>query len=125
MVEADLSEVEERLMSDSNLYEELLILEDETIDRYVRGEMSEGDRASFEGYFLESPEHRLKLRFARALSKYVNGAAAEVGYIEPEASAPAPTLAAPDNPSRVRSPVEPRRFSFRPFQSPALNYVLE
>ena len=124
MVEADLSQVEERLMSDSNLYEELLILEDETIDRYVRDQMSDADRASFESYFLQSSEHRQKLRFARALGTYVDRANAEVGDIEAEPVAHAPSATEPDNPGRIYAPAQSRRFSFWPFQSPVLNYGL-
>jgi hypothetical protein len=123
MDEADLSQVEERLMSELNLYEELLILEDEIIDRYVRNQMSEADRASFESYFLQSSEHREKLRFARALSKYVDRATAEVGNIEPEAVAP-DASAELDNLGRVYAPAKSRHFSFWPFQSPALNFGL-
>jgi len=70
--EADLSQVEERLMSDGKLFQELLMLEDEVIDQYVRRQMSAEDRISFEKYFLQSPERREKLRFAQALTKYVD-----------------------------------------------------
>jgi hypothetical protein len=122
MVEADLSQVEERLMSDSNLYEELLILEDETIDRYVRGEMSEADRASFESYFLRSAEHQQKVRFAKALTKTVDRAAAE-NRIETETSASTPPVPEPGNTNRVSAPAKSRRFLFWPFQNPILNYA--
>jgi hypothetical protein len=124
MVEADLSQVEERLMSDSDLYEELLILEDETIDRYVSGEMSQADRASFEEYFLQSPEHRQKLRFARALSKYVDQAVSESTNLETETTGFTAPVAEPYNKPRVYAHARSRRFSWWPFQSQALNYGL-
>ena len=111
-------------MSDSNLYEELLILEDETIDRYVRGEMSEADRMSFEKYFLQSPEHQQKLRFARALSKYVAQAVSESTNLETETTGSTAPVAEPYNKPRIYAPAKSRRFSWSPFQSPALNYGL-
>jgi hypothetical protein len=130
--EAELSQVEERLMSDSDLYEGLLILEDEIIDQYVRGALSEAESASFERYFLQSPEHRQKLRFARALSKYVDRAVSEVSDIKADPSTPvvapmpavAPTPAAAEaaNAGRVNVPPKPRRFSF--WALPALSYAL-
>lgn len=131
MVDADLSQVEERLISESSLYEELLILEDETIDRYIRGAMSEADSASFQSYFLQSPEHRQKLRFARALSKYVDRAG-------DESTAEFKTEAAPATPPEEDTPPERDAayvhhgsrtakslgFWSWPFQTPALNYAL-
>lgn len=124
MAELDLSQIEERLMSESDLYEELLILEDETIDQYVRNTMSEADRASFESYFLQSAEHRQKVRFARALSVYVDRAAPEPSPVkQPE---PRPVLPAPesDDESHYPPPPRPRPSRFRLFSIPALNYAM-
>src|SRR5205814_3695579 len=125
MVEADLSQVEERLMSESDLYAELLIFEDELIDQYVRGQMSETDRASFESYFLQSSEHQQKLRFAQALSKYVDRA---LDQPTPEFKAEAVPAAAPVADTDYAHPATPfaktRRFWSWPFPTPALNYAL-
>ena len=104
MVEADLSQVEERLMSESDLYAELLIFEDELIDQYVRGQMSESDRASFEDHFLQSPEHRQKLRFARAFTKYVDRA---VGQPTGECKAEAAPAASPVADTDYAHPASP------------------
>jgi hypothetical protein len=71
-LDPDVSRLEERLMTESSLYEELIILEDELIDLYIRDQMSADDRTSFEAYFLRSPERRQKLRFAKAFNKYVD-----------------------------------------------------
>ena len=125
MVEADLSQVEERLMSESDLYEELLICEDELIDQYVRGAMSEADSASFQSYFLQSPEHRQKLRFAQALSKYVDRAGGEsTGEFKTEAAPAAPPMADSAHAHPVSPSARPRRFWSWPTQTPALNYAL-
>src|SRR5436190_9490399 len=110
MVDADLSLVEERLMSDSTFYEELLILEDELIDQYVRGRLSESNQATFEKYFLLSPERRQKVRFARALSKYVDSATIEEVSRESQL---ATELTSPNEP--VVSPVDRSRSKTRPF----------
>lgn len=110
--EAELSRAEERLMTDSASYEELLILEDELVDQYIHGQLSEPDRVSFESYFLRSPDRREKVRFARALNKYVGLTANEQQARASETKG-------------NRLPfVKALRFSVRPFQNPILNYAL-
>ena len=66
-----LPQLEERILSDSVFYEELLIAEDELIDQYLTNELSEAERKSFETRFLLTPERQQKIRFARTLKKYV------------------------------------------------------
>lgn len=66
---------EERLLTDGEFFEELLIVEDELVDHYLSGELTEAERESFETYFCVAPERREKVRFARALKKYVDNAA--------------------------------------------------
>lgn len=119
-----MSQAEELLMAESNFYEELLIVEDELVDQYVRRQMSESDRADFENYFLKSLEHQQKLRFARALTRYVEHSAlpGELG-VERSPESNAFPLADTDGVIR-RGTSAPRRFGFWPFQSPALNYAL-
>jgi hypothetical protein len=68
----DLSEdeqvqLEERYFTDDDCFQQLLALEDELIDDYVRGELAAGDRTLFEQRFLASPERRQKVEFAQAL----------------------------------------------------------
>lgn len=63
--------VEERLLTDSAFYEELLIAEDELIDEYLAGELSPSEQRNFEGHFPVTAERQQKLRFARALQRYV------------------------------------------------------
>lgn len=70
----DLSEeerehVERRLMSDDDLYQQLLLAEDELVDEYVTGTLPEQDRAKF-GHFLRSPELQQDVRFTVALRKH-------------------------------------------------------
>lgn len=75
----DREQFEEQLLIDGELYEELVILEDELVDEYLREELSTSDRRSFESSFLASPEHQEKLNFARALRKYVSAKTVEQG----------------------------------------------
>ena len=68
--------LEEQLLTDSEYFEELLVAEDELVDDYINGALSERERQKFEHYFLATPERRQKTSFARALKQYV--AVAEV-----------------------------------------------
>src|SRR6185437_4105078 len=69
---AEMAALEERLLTDTVFYDELLMVEDELIDQYLSGEQSQAERESFEAYFALAPERQQKLRFARALKKYLN-----------------------------------------------------
>lgn len=68
----DAARIEERLLTDDEFYQELLIVEDELVDQYLAGQLTQSERESFETYFLATPERREKLRFARNLKKYVS-----------------------------------------------------
>lgn len=68
----DQSSLEERLVTESEFYDEVLIAEDELIDQYLSGELSESERERFENYFLTLPERQSKVRFGRAFNTYVS-----------------------------------------------------
>ena len=86
-------ELEERLLIDGELYEELLIAEDELIDQFLVGEVPDEERAAVETHFLRAPRRQEQLLFARALKTYVSangqqaakdpGARQETGYESP------------------------------------------
>jgi hypothetical protein len=80
--------LEERLMTDGELYDELLMAEDDLVDQYLAGVLSGGAREAFERRFLATPECRRKLNFASALRKHI--AAAEPPRPEAEQSEPSP-----------------------------------
>ena len=61
--------LEDRYLLDVALFEELLAAENDLIDAYVRGELTEAERQQFEMEYLKSPEGRGRLDFARALSQ--------------------------------------------------------
>ena len=66
------AELEERILCDPAVYEELLLLEDELIDQYVTGGLSEADRQQFETHFLITSERQNKLRFGQLLKSYLS-----------------------------------------------------
>lgn len=70
--EADRLSLEEKLLTDNDFFEELLIVEDELIDNYLDDQMSQTDSESFRTSFLATPERVQKLRFARNLKSYAN-----------------------------------------------------
>ena len=111
--------LEERLLTDSAFYEELLILEDELIDQYVRGEQSEEDRESFQSHFLLTAERQRKTRFARSLKQYLDG-------LEPALSEqPAGGARASDGATSTPDTVSGKRSFFSFFsQYPVLSYSL-
>ncbi|MFL6228575.1 MAG: CHAT domain-containing protein [Pyrinomonadaceae bacterium] len=74
----DLPSIEERILTDDSFAEELLACEDELIDDYLDGALTEGESESFIKHFLSTAERQEKLGFAEALRKYAatNSAAA-------------------------------------------------
>lgn len=114
----DSSQLEDRLLTDGEFYQELLIVEDEIIDLYVSGELSESERESFETHFLLAPEHQQKLRFARSLKKYVNS----LGTAQPHKDTATDESSA--GVAEVDEPPPRKRLSFLPFGSPIVSYAL-
>ncbi len=66
------SEIEERLLADTEYFEEVLMAEDSLIQDYADKSLDAASREKFENHFLSSEENRQKVQFARALRKYVN-----------------------------------------------------
>lgn len=65
--EAERLTLEERLVSDDDTYEELLIVEDELTDEYLAEQLSKTERKDFEEHFLLPQARQEKLRFARVV----------------------------------------------------------
>lgn len=63
--------LERALLADDALYEELLATEEELIDEYVWGRLSEAERASFREYLSSLPNNGQKLEFAQALRAHL------------------------------------------------------
>jgi hypothetical protein len=65
--------LEDKIMCESGLFRELLVVEDELIDEYVCDSLSDTERTAFEASFLHHNEERhRKLRFASALKTYLS-----------------------------------------------------
>ncbi len=69
----DLSEeeqcgIEDLAFQDRQYLQQILTVESDLIDEYVRGELSDSSRRKFEGRFLASTERQKKVAFARALA---------------------------------------------------------
>ncbi len=62
---------EENLMTEDTALEEVGLAEDELVDAYLAGRLTNEDRERFEQHFLATPERQSSLRFAKALRRYV------------------------------------------------------
>lgn len=80
-------QIEERLITDRDFLQQVMIAETELIDDYLAGDLVE--KESFVNYYLSTPQQRLRLRTAAAFRQYVSK------------SAPAEV---PDISERVRTP---------------------
>ncbi len=69
--------IEDRAFADREYLQDILAVEADLIDEYVRGELSDFERRQFERRFLTSSERRQKVEFARALAKVVPETATE------------------------------------------------
>jgi hypothetical protein len=84
------TQLEERILSTPEAYEELLLVEEELIDSYVAGGLSNDERQQFETHFLITAERQKNLRFGQLLKRYVNSYPFSVAAIpHVEKSAPA------------------------------------
>jgi hypothetical protein len=59
--------IEQHYFTEPDFYDQLLAVEDDLIDAYVRRELSPEQNAQFENYFALSPQRRERLAFAGAL----------------------------------------------------------
>jgi hypothetical protein len=65
------TQLEERIMCEPGVYEELLVVEEELIDQYVRGQLSKTEQQQFQTHFLITAERQQKLRFGKLLKRYL------------------------------------------------------
>ena len=110
------AQFEERLLTSDEVYEELVIVEDELVDEYLREELPASDLESFESHFIAAPEHQENLRFARTFGKYV---AAE----GPKHAVAADERVADVRPMPAIRP-SPRWLGFLPIRNPIYGYAL-
>src|SRR6266404_2721475 len=70
-------EIEQDLLANEELFQELLVSEDEIIDEYLGGKLSADERANFETHFLATPERHEKLKFGRAFDRFLTSQVSE------------------------------------------------
>jgi hypothetical protein len=81
--EQEQSDFESRYFADDNFFEELLTIEDDLRDAYVRGELSKADGEAFERRLLISSDQKHRQEFARTLCQYLNQSANQGRPISP------------------------------------------
>jgi tetratricopeptide (TPR) repeat protein len=69
--ETEMEEIELRLMTDNSFFRQLEFEEADLIQNYADGELDSAERAAFEKNLLHSAGVQEKVKFARALRKYV------------------------------------------------------
>ena len=77
LADSEKEQIEQELLTNDDLFEEVLVVEEELFDEYIAGNLAHEDRARFELHFLTTPERQQGLRFARALDRYVTTHASE------------------------------------------------
>lgn len=99
------TEIEERILYAPEVYEELLMVEEELIDQYVASGLNELERQQFETHFLITAERQNNLRFGQLLKRYVNSHHVEdpadtaPSHVEKDAPAPKPLMFSPSGSS--------------------------
>lgn len=115
----DSSRLEEQLFTEDDAFHELLAVEDELVDEYLSDKLSPTEVQSFETHFLLAPDHQRKLRFGRALQRYVDIAGTPKVVNDYAAEDPSDEKADVAKPSPKRSFIPFLRFS-----NPILSYSL-
>jgi hypothetical protein len=75
IAEQDCSPIEVRLLTDRQYFNQLVRVEEELTDQYIRCELSRHEREMFEDHFMKAPERREDVAFAMALHRYVSSEA--------------------------------------------------
>jgi CHAT domain-containing protein len=70
--EAQCEAIEKAIFTDDELFEELLIIEDEITDEYLNEKLSPEARSHFEKHFLSTSERSEQMRFARVFDRYIS-----------------------------------------------------
>jgi hypothetical protein len=64
--------LEQRLLIDSNFFNELLATEDDLVDEYQLGKLNKEELELFESHFSKSDEHQRKMQFGNGFHKYLD-----------------------------------------------------
>jgi CHAT domain-containing protein len=102
--ETEQQALEERLMTESELFALLPVVEDELIEDYLGELLSSDERGKFESFFVSTPERRRRLSFVMALRRYIT----TEGAVEAPAAEPSP-LVLPSSSPLIPHPSAPWR----------------
>lgn len=72
--ETERENIEAEYLTDEDVFEQMLIAEDELVDAYARGELADQERKQFEKNFLTSARGRDRVHFSQALAGVVSDA---------------------------------------------------
>src|SRR5215204_1811485 len=68
--EGEREQIEERLLTNDEFFDEFELVKEELIDQYVEGEITGETRERFERHFLTTPGRQRSLRLAQVLTAY-------------------------------------------------------
>jgi len=71
VAESEREAVDRRLLTDSEFYEELQATEDDLVDEYLSGKLTEQERRQFELHFAIGEERQKKLQFGRSWQNHI------------------------------------------------------
>lgn len=71
--ETEQRRIEELFIQDADYRENVLITEDELVEDYLEGALTEQERQKFVAHFLATPQQKQKLRLAMSLKRYASG----------------------------------------------------
>src|SRR5215510_183207 len=89
--ETEQTAVEQEFFVDQEKFEEVWAIENDLVDRYVRGRLSRRERELFERNYLQSPKHRERVAISRKFLEAADRQVVESG-VAPQAVNPAPSL---------------------------------
>ena len=70
--ETELTAIDRSLLTDDEVFEQILLAEDDLIEAYLQHQLSPVEQTQFEQFFLLDPERQQKLRLAQLLHRYAN-----------------------------------------------------
>jgi hypothetical protein len=84
--ETEREKIEAEYLVDEEVFEQILIAEDELVDAYARGELSDQERKQFETNFLTSSRGRDRVHFSQALAGAVSDSRPVTPVVPPSPS---------------------------------------
>ena len=84
--ETERENIEAEYLTDEDVFEQMLIAEDELVDAYARGELADQERKQFEKTFLTSARGRDRVHFSQALAGVVSDARSVPRRVSPSPS---------------------------------------